>query len=63
MRITPSSLFTNIITVIGAFFLMFNLKKEWFEPIWNTFFVIQILFLNAVELQKNIKNYKNNKPK
>ncbi|NJM80539.1 MAG: hypothetical protein HC854_14670 [Flavobacterium sp.] len=59
----PSSLFTNTITVIGAFFYYFNLKKEWFDPMWNTFFVIQILFLNAVELQKNIKNYKNNKQK
>lgn len=57
---TPT-LFTNIITVVGAAFLMLNLKKEWVDPMWNGFFVIQIFILNAIELQKNYKNWKNNK--
>lgn len=61
MKTTPSSLFTNIITVMGAFFLMFNLKKEWVDSIWNNFFVLQIFILNAIELQKNFRKWNNKK--
>jgi hypothetical protein len=62
MKTTPSSLFTNTITVVGAAFLMFNLKKEFADPMYNNFLVLQIFILNAIELQKNYKSWKNNKP-
>ena len=59
---TIPSLYTNIITVIGAAFLLLNLKKEFAEPEWNTLFIIPIFILNAIECQKNFKNRNSNKP-
>jgi hypothetical protein len=54
-------LLTYLVSVLGALFLMLNLKKGYFDEIWNMFFVIQILFLNSYELTKFLKERKNEK--
>lgn len=56
-----SRLITYLITIIGGAFLMINLKKNFFDPIWDYFFAIQIFMLNFSELFKFLKEEKRKK--
>ena len=56
-----SRLIIYIITIIGGAFLMINLKKSYFDPIWNYFFAIQIFMLNFSELFNFLKEEKRKK--
>jgi hypothetical protein len=56
-----SRLITYIITIIGGAFLMINLKKSYFDAIWDYFFAIQIFMLNFSELLNYLKEEKRKK--
>ena len=54
-----SKLFTLILTVVGSLFLIINLKKNYFDSIWDYFFSLQIFILNSIEFNKYLKEIKN----
>lgn len=45
-----SRLYALIITVFSSAFLMVNLKRHLIDEMWDTFFLIQIFFLNFIQL-------------
>lgn len=52
---------TFILTIIGSLFLLINLKKEYFDEVWDYFFVIIIFMSNANEYIKLLKERKDEK--
>jgi hypothetical protein len=57
-----NSLFlTYILTVFGSAFLIINLKKEYFDTIWNYFSALEIFILNVIQFIKILKLNKDEK--
>jgi hypothetical protein len=56
-----SKLFTFIMTLLGSSFMIINLKKHYFDEVWDYFFVLLIFMLNGNEFIKFLKERKNEK--
>jgi hypothetical protein len=53
-----SRMFTYIISILGSFIMIFNLKKNYIDEVWNYFFVLLIFMLNGNEFIKFLKEKK-----
>jgi|LakMenE01Jun11ns_1017448.scaffolds.fasta_scaffold7565361_2 hypothetical protein len=56
-----SKTLTFLINIIGSLFMIINLKKHYFDEVWNYFFVLIIFMLNVNEFIKFLKERKNEK--
>jgi hypothetical protein len=56
-----SRMFTYIISILGSFIMIFNLKKNYIDEVWDYFFVLLIFMLNGNEFIKFLKEKKNEK--
>ena len=61
MKSKNTTLFTYYLTVIGAAFLMINLKKHYIDSTWDYSFSLMIFIFNGNELSKYYKNKKDEK--
>ena len=51
-------LFTYVVTIIGCAYLLVNLKKHFFDPVWDYFCILLIFILNGTDFIKYLKEKK-----